>query len=293
MSYHKEKASKGHDAFIEGDYSKSIDYFKIAIEHCPGNSIYHSSRAKSYYYHIIVAKNPSENWKKIESDCKLALKYDSNNHEAMYYLALYTFEYMGKTALGMEEILLAYQKSIVYTKNSKRYTLPQEIYQKVLQLRKAVMYEEIDVKILEARPLFCKLVRLLEEEYEKDLASSPQKGRRTDLQYNETKRSLLHNKDLQTLRKIFSNSFNHANLKKKVQPPDHLCDPISLNLFHDPVISPSGHSYERSWLFQHLEIKENDPLTRQKITKAQCYPNLYLKKCVDEYLVSVGKGVDL
>lgn len=35
--------------------------------------------------------------------------------------------------------------------------------------------------------------------------------------------------------------------------PDYLCCNISLDIFRDPVITPSGVTYERSVILDHLE----------------------------------------
>lgn len=39
----------------------------------------------------------------------------------------------------------------------------------------------------------------------------------------------------------------------KFQVPDYLCCRISLDIFRDPVITPSGGTYERSVILDHLE----------------------------------------
>jgi len=38
-----------------------------------------------------------------------------------------------------------------------------------------------------------------------------------------------------------------------LQVPDHLCCRITLDIFHDPVITPSGHTYERAVILDHLQ----------------------------------------
>jgi hypothetical protein len=37
-----------------------------------------------------------------------------------------------------------------------------------------------------------------------------------------------------------------------LQVPDHLCCKITLDVFRDPVITPSGITYERAVLLDHL-----------------------------------------
>ncbi|CAH2353039.1 hypothetical protein CLIB1423_09S01442 [[Candida] railenensis] len=71
------------------------------------------------------------------------------------------------------------------------------------------------------------------------------------------------------------------------EAPDQLIDPISFNLFSDPVVTPSGITYEKSLLLQHMQAKGGfDPLTRAPIKESQLYSNLVVKESVLEYMRS-------
>lgn len=53
----------------------------------------------------------------------------------------------------------------------------------------------------------------------------------------------------------------------------------------DPVVTPSGISYERSAILKHL--KDNglfDPVTRTPLSPEQLYPNLTLKEIIDDWI---------
>lgn len=77
------------------------------------------------------------------------------------------------------------------------------------------------------------------------------------------------------------------------EAPDVLLDPISFNLFSDPVITPSGITYERGQLMQHLKRKGKfDPLTRDPLLESQLYPNLIAKDSVQSYIKSIMTGKD-
>ncbi|EMG48175.1 hypothetical protein G210_1304 [Candida maltosa Xu316] len=67
--------------------------------------------------------------------------------------------------------------------------------------------------------------------------------------------------------------------------PDYLLDPISYELFIDPVISPSGITYEKATLIDHLQKNGKfDPITRQALHEDQLYPNLIMKDTVEAYI---------
>ncbi|KAJ3683188.1 hypothetical protein LUZ60_013415 [Juncus effusus] len=71
--------------------------------------------------------------------------------------------------------------------------------------------------------------------------------------------------------------------------PDFLCCKITFDIFTDPVITPSGITYERSALLEHLKkVGRFDPITRQPLLEWQLVPNLAIKGAVQAYLSKYG-----
>jgi STIP1 homology and U-box containing protein 1 len=68
---------------------------------------------------------------------------------------------------------------------------------------------------------------------------------------------------------------------EKKEVPEYLLDPISFNLFVDPVISTSGQSFERSWILQHLKTSNTDPFSRRPLRKEDLIPNIQLKAAAE------------
>jgi STIP1 family protein 1 len=78
------------------------------------------------------------------------------------------------------------------------------------------------------------------------------------------------------------------------QAPDAFCCPLSLEMYREPVVSPSGNSYERSAIEQYIkqqhekygrEKKVADPLQPDSsITLESLHPNIALRNIVREYL---------
>ena len=68
------------------------------------------------------------------------------------------------------------------------------------------------------------------------------------------------------------------------QVPDAFTCSISMDVFQDPVVTPSGMSYERRFLEEHLRKANFDPLTRKPLSITQLYPNTALKQAADHYL---------
>ncbi|BHF75775.1 STIP1 y and U box-containing protein 1 [Sparganum proliferum] len=73
--------------------------------------------------------------------------------------------------------------------------------------------------------------------------------------------------------------------RKKREVPDYLCGQISFELMLDPVITPSGITYDRRSIRAHLQqVGHFDPITRQPLTYDQLIPNLAMKEVVSKFL---------
>lgn len=75
-----------------------------------------------------------------------------------------------------------------------------------------------------------------------------------------------------------------VNSKAMPVEPYYLICPISLQLMNDPVIAPSGISYERGEIEDWLIANNNtEPITKQSLTIEQLYTNINLKQAIDYY----------
>lgn len=73
--------------------------------------------------------------------------------------------------------------------------------------------------------------------------------------------------------------------RKRREVPDYLCGKISFELMRDPVITPSGITYDRQDIDEHLKrVGHFDPITRQPLKASQLISNLAMKEVVDAYL---------
>ncbi|GJN36400.1 hypothetical protein PR202_gb25256 [Eleusine coracana subsp. coracana] len=86
--------------------------------------------------------------------------------------------------------------------------------------------------------------------------------------------------------KLLSEVFTKATLADTpIDVPDYLCCQITFEIFRDPVITPSGVTYERAVLLEHLHKVGNfDPVTREPLKEHQLVPNLAIKEAVQAYL---------
>ncbi|KAI5955315.1 hypothetical protein KGF54_001876 [Candida jiufengensis] len=74
------------------------------------------------------------------------------------------------------------------------------------------------------------------------------------------------------------------------EAPDYLLDPISFEILTDPVITPSGITYEKQHLLRHIKNKGKfDPISKQPLNKDQLYPNLIIKDSIEAYKMEHSK----
>ena len=61
------------------------------------------------------------------------------------------------------------------------------------------------------------------------------------------------------------------------------CCPISGEIMEDPVITPSGITYDKKCIEQWLQKKAIDPLSKKPLKKEELIPNRALKESIIEY----------
>ena len=61
------------------------------------------------------------------------------------------------------------------------------------------------------------------------------------------------------------------------------CCPISGEIMEDPVITPSGITYDKKRIEQWLQKKAIDPLSKKPLKKEELIPNRALKESIIEY----------
>ena len=71
--------------------------------------------------------------------------------------------------------------------------------------------------------------------------------------------------------------------------PSPFVDPITFELMVDPVITPSGITYERSTIVEEIRLRGLCPFSQQPLTEADLRPNRALKDLIDLYLKDKDK----
>ena len=83
---------------------------------------------------------------------------------------------------------------------------------------------------------------------------------------------------------IINNKKDLDNLKNKLlRISDNLKCPISQNIINEPVITPSGITYEKEEIIRWLIGSDVDPVSRQYFSLDQLVPNLAIKNIIHEF----------
>ncbi|KAL6499997.1 hypothetical protein OROGR_027907 [Orobanche gracilis] len=295
----------GNSYFKKERFGAAIDAYTEAITLCPNVPIYWTNRA--------LCHRKRNEWTRVEEDCRRAIQLD--HHSVKVLLGLY-MSHLGDF-LGECSIWTVWVKLVVYAYggvqrkiNAAHYMLGLALLQKkeyakgVKGLEKALdlgrganprgyMVEEIWQELARAKYLewehestkrFWEF-RNLKEACE---AALKEKHFLDDVQgegfVDENGKS--NQNPLKALDRIFNKA---AKDDTPTEVPDYLCCKITLDIFRDPVITPSGVTYERSVIIEHLQkVGRFDPITRESLHPSQLVPNLALKEAVRAYLDEHG-----
>ncbi|KAM1031656.1 hypothetical protein ACFX13_036185 [Malus domestica] len=259
-----EKLKKdGNTYFKKERFAAAIDAYTEAITLCPNVPVYFTNRALCH-----LKRN---DWKKVEEDSRRAIQLDHNSVKGNYILglALLQKQEYGEGVKALERAL-----DLGRGANLKDYMV-EEIWQE-LSKAKYMEWEETSSK------------RSWELQNLKEACETALKEKHDSCQMEGflDEAATTHKKQLEALGRVFEKA---AEADTPSEVPDYLCCKITLDIFRDPVITPSGATYERSVILHHLEkVGKFDPITREPLDQSELIPNFALKEAVQAYLQEHG-----
>lgn len=256
----------GNDCFKKDRFLAAIDAYTEAITLCPNVAVYLTNRALCY--------RRRNEWTRVEEDCRKALELDSNSVKAHYMLGLALLQRQ-EYGEGVKELERALD--LGRGENPKGYMV-EEIWQ---ELAKAKYLEWEDASSRRAWKL-----QTLKDECEKALTEKHLLDVSQTTDFSDPAEEKTHLEQLESLADVFSKA---AEDDTPTEVPDYLCCKITLDIFRDPVITPSGVTYERAVILDHLEkVGKFDPITREPLNPYQLVSNLAIKEAVQAFLVKHG-----
>ncbi|KAC9294239.1 hypothetical protein E3N88_33958 [Mikania micrantha] len=254
-----------HHLFDEMPISRCLILNLQAITLCPNVPVYWTNRA--------LCHRKRNDWARVEEDCLRAVRLDPQSVKGHYMLGL---------ALLQREIFAEGIKALERALDLGRGAQPnsymvEEIWQELASAKYKEWLHDSTQQTLALQKLEKSCEIALEEKFVHDLS---QKVDGTD----EVSYSI--SKHLAALKLIFSKA---VEANKPTEVPDYLCCKLTLDIFRDPVICPSGFTYERAVILDHLEkVGKFDPITRESLHPSQLIPNLAIKEAVGTYLEKHG-----
>lgn len=255
MEERKKEAEKyrrlGNQSYKLGFFQSAIDYYTKAIEYDNTNHVYYTNRALCY--------KKQKLWKQANSDARQALNLEEESVKAHFILGL-TLLHLNSLEEGLKKLTKAKTLSS-YLKDSNE----SEINRYILQAKKLIYLRDEQTKQLMYAELKSFLIDKINTLYESGDIDKSEK----DLRISQTE--TLFNDALQSTQ------------DKTV--PDYLCCKISMCLMDEPVITPSGMTYDKMFLTEHVKYNgPYDPVSRQTFTMKDVIPNYAIKEATEQFL---------
>ncbi|KAL3098057.1 hypothetical protein niasHS_002179 [Heterodera schachtii] len=265
-SEHKERGNRYYQA---GKYEEALSHYTRAIIKNPNDPTYFTNRA--------LCNLNLKKWDSAADDCRKALDMDRKNVKANYYLGK-VYVHQGQFDEAIKVLSRAHEGVL-----NLKQTYGDEITQ-LLRFR-----QEEDKRITQEIELQSYLNQLIDDDIAKKVNQLEDK-KENDVE--EKAEELKTQGD--TFKKQLNNLFAQVDdRRRKRDLPDYLCGKISFELLKDPVITPSGITYDRQDILTHLHrVGHFDPVTRVPLTADQLIPNFSMKEVVDHFVQENEWAID-
>ena len=283
----EELKAQGNALYQRGKWGAAIDAYTNAILIAP--------RWLPVILNRALCNRKRKNWNAVKEDCLKALDIDRESIKANYMLGLSLI-----ATRHYREASMSLQKALENARASGA-TIKDEIWRELARANylrweldaaeRATRLENVRSKLLRSH-----LMQSSEEENEThardviDLVTNENDA----MDASETRRPSFATtsdeppqsftaEEKRTLEEMFVRFRERDN--KTRDPPDCFCCVLTFEVFRDPVVAPSGNSYERSALEEHLKkVGPFDPVTRAPTTLDDLRPNVALRNAAHAWL---------
>jgi STIP1 family protein 1 len=278
---------RGNDLFKAGDYAAAEEQYTAAITKFSSNPLLFTNRA--------LARIRLQKWQGVIDDCLHSITltpHNAFNFKSYFYLA------QAQLALhhpneALSSALTAYSQAMhppPSEANKATSALP-SLSDFVLKCKKEKFAARERQRRRQRGDILAELEESLEANKRNDLSqieSSLSSSAIGVIEAQERRLEILdlHQKKIDELKTVFALADPQNHQPREV--PDYLVDTISFEIMHDPVITRTGHSYERATLLEHLKNNPTDPLTREPLTAKDLRPNVALRQVLEEFWMTAG-----
>lgn len=265
----KELKEQGNRMFTLRKYDDAASCYSKAIIKNPDIALYFTNRALC---HLKLLR-----YDQASQDCRRALELDATLVKAHFFLGQALLEMTGSDSganVGLDEAVRHLQRAHDLAREQK-LNYGDDIAAQLRTARKKRFSAAEERRIAQEIELQSYLNRLIREDKERRLGEVVEDPEAAEIEA-ECESSITD------LNAIFAKVDNR---RRKREVPDYLCGKISFEILQEPVITPSGITYERKDIEEHLQrVGHFDPVTRVHLTQDQLIPNFAMKEVVDSFL---------
>lgn len=259
----------------------------------PNNRIQKNSREPTFFTNRALTRLRLEKWPGVEQDARAAIALygqESPNR-------LKSSGYLVQALLGQQQPQPAYDVAIEAYRDSLSSKSPQteNLSKLVLRAKQQIWALKETRRLREMNDTLAMVEGLIEAELQRsldDLRGQLNAGEIGEIGFVEDEKALRADaeRNIQNTREAFR-AASKGEIAERVVP-DYLVDGISFEIMHDPVITPSGTSFDRVGIVKYVEQSGTDPLTRVNMSLKDLRPNYALKAVCEEFLDKNGWAVD-
>ncbi|KAK7573817.1 hypothetical protein V9T40_011008 [Parthenolecanium corni] len=267
-----ELKEQGNKLFSMRHYDQAIGCYTKAIIKNPAVPTYFTNRALCYL--------KLKRWEQTCQDCKRALDIDSNHVKGHFFL--------GSALLELE----SYDEAIKHLQRAndlareQKQNFGDDIASQIRLARKKRWNIQEEKRINQEIELLSYLNKLILDDSQRQIrkvkVENTGKESEEELQNKIMELEVKCDNYVSELTSLFAKVDER---RRKRDIPDYLCGKISFELLREPVITPSGITYEKKDIIEHLQrVGHFDPVTRVKLTSDQLIPNYAMKEVIDAFV---------
>ncbi|KAJ5569659.1 uncharacterized protein N7459_009089 [Penicillium hispanicum] len=277
--------AKGNELFKSGDFTGAEDLYSQAILKDPRDPTFFTNRA--------LTRIRLEKWAEVEHDARAAIDIyglkEITGLKSSYYLA--------QALLGLQRPQEAYDVAVDAYKLSltAKNVQTENLSRTVLRAKQQLWAVRETSRLREMNDTLRSVETLIEADLERtvtEMQAQLDRGEIGQIAFGEDQKALREDseKKIQDVREAFRVATKGEVEERTV--PDYLIDGITFEIMHDPVVTPSGNSFDRIGIVKYVEQSGVDPLTRVPTTVNDLRPNYALKAACEEFLTKNGWAVD-
>nr|CAG4638628.1 EOG090X0AJZ [Cyclestheria hislopi] len=260
---------QGNRLFLAKRYEDAIACYSKAIAKNSSIPQYFTNRALCY---LKLGR-----WTLAGSDCRTALDLDPTWVKGHFFLGQALMEQD-----HCEEAVKHLQRAHDLAKE-QRLNFGDDISSQLRLARKRRFTQQEEQRVAQEIELQMYLNRLIREDRDKQIEEISKGKEYSEVEDQISDIEIKTDRYIAELNDLFA-KVDERRTKRDV--PDFLCGKISFEIMKDPVITPSGITYDRKDIEEHLQrVGHFDPVTRVKLTKDQLIPNFVMKEVIDAFLL--------